>query len=144
MTNEEIILDLLASMSQRFDKMDERFDSVDARFDSVDERFDRMDARMDSMDARFDKMDERMDSMDARFDRMDERFDSVENAILQTNVKIETDIESRLVALADGHAAILEQLTPRTRIDDMENEIRFLKAMVYRFSDELQAFKKAQ
>ena len=83
-------------------------------------------------------------SMSLRFDSMDARMDSMENAILKVNIKMETDIEAKLVSLADGHTMIMEQLTPRSRIDDMENEIRFLKTVVFRMNDELQQLKQAQ
>ena len=52
---------------------------------------------------------------------------SLESRLSKLEFKIETDVETKLDALGDGHAAILEQMTPRTRIDDMESEIRFLK-----------------
>lgn len=148
MTNEEKILDILASMQGSMQAMDQRLsgrlDSIDTRLDAMDARFDRVDERLDAMDARFDAVDNRLDAMDARFDAMDERFDGVDNRLTKLEFKIETDVEVKLDALGDGHAAILEQMTPRTRIDDMENELRFLKNIVYRMSDELQQLKKAQ
>ena len=64
--------------------------------------------------------------------------------------------ESRMVAyvesaampkfnlLADGQAAILEKLVPRSRVDDLEEEVRFLKTVVRQMNEDLQNLKKAQ
>lgn len=66
------------------------------------------------------------------------------------------DSESRMMAffesaimpkfdlLADGHAAIQEKLVPRSRVDDLEDEVRFLKSLVRQMNDDLQKLKKAQ
>ena len=91
-----------------------------------------------------EKMLDILASMSLRFDSMDARMDSMENAILKINIKLETDIEAKLVSLADGHTTITEQLTPRSRIDDMETEIRFLKTVMFKMNDELQQLKQAQ
>jgi archaellum component FlaC len=76
------------TLGKRFDRLEERLDSMDARFDGMEKRLDGMDARLDSMDARlngmdarFDGMDARLDSMDARLDGMDARFDGMEERL---------------------------------------------------------------
>lgn len=72
---------------------------------------------------------------------MDARFERVENAVLKTNIKIEADLEVKIDALAEGHAAILEQLTPRSRIDDIETELVFLKRLIASMSEEIDKLK---
>ncbi len=64
--------------------------------------------------------------------------------VLKINVRLDTDVAVKLDALAEGHASILEQLTPRSRIDDMETEIRFLKTVIRQMGDDIQQLKKAQ
>lgn len=75
---------------------------------------------------------------------MSSRMDSMENEVLKLNIWKETEFEAKYQALLDGQAAILEQLTPRSRIDDMENEIRFLKTVIQQMGDDIQKLKKAQ
>ncbi|MFD2574427.1 hypothetical protein ACFSUS_27580 [Spirosoma soli] len=65
-------------MTEGFNKIDGRLDSIDTRLDSIDARLDKSDARFDSIDARLDKSDARFDSIDARLDKSDARFDSVD------------------------------------------------------------------
>ena len=61
--------------------------------------------------------------------------------IMKIHIEMETDIKPRLDALAEGHAAIIEQLTPRSRIDNMEQEIGLLKTLVYQLSGEVSKLK---
>jgi len=59
-------------------------------------------------------------------------------------VIIENAVLPKFDVLAEGQQAILEQLVPRTRIDELEDEIKFLKAIVRQMSNDLQELKKAQ
>ena len=90
-----------------------------------------------------EKMLDILAAMSVRMDSMEARMVTKED-IAKINIKIETDIEVKLAALAEGHASILEQLTPRTRIDEMENEIRFLKSAMFRMSEDMERLKQAQ
>lgn len=56
----------------------------------------------------------------------------------------ESAIIPRFNLLADGQATVLEKLVPRSRIDDLEEEVRFLKSVVRQMSEEIQKLKKAQ
>ena len=56
----------------------------------------------------------------------------------------ESAIIPRFNLLADGQAAVLEKLVPRSRVDDLEEEVKFLKSVVRQMSEEIQKLKKAQ
>ena len=45
------------------------------------------------------------------------------------NVLIESDIMPKFNLLADGIKDIQEKLVPRCRVDDLEDEVKFLKVM---------------
>jgi predicted nuclease with TOPRIM domain len=63
-THEDIV-QLTKTMDDRFERMDNRFNSIQQR---MDDRFERMDNRFNSMQQR----------MDDRFERMDNRFNSMQ------------------------------------------------------------------
>lgn len=62
----------------------------------------------------------------------------------EVQVLMESQFQPQFNLLAEGQQAILEKLVPRSRVDDLEDEVKFLKSMVRRMDDELQALKKAQ
>ena len=78
-------------------------------------------------------------SMSLRMDSMATKED-----VAKINIRIETEVLPKMDALAEGHAAILEQLVPVTRVDELESRVKFLESMLRTLSDELQQMKKAQ
>lgn len=72
------------------------------------------------------------------------RFDSVETSITKINIKLENVVEPKIEALAEGQKAILEMLVPRSRVDDLEEEMKLLKIVVRQIGEELQQLRKAQ
>lgn len=56
---------------------------------------------------------------------------------------VENDIDPKLKALAEGQQLLLETLVPKSRIEELEEEVSFLKSVVKLHSEELAKLKKA-
>ena len=68
-----------------------------------------------------------------------------EQRIMQgVQIIIENNVTPRFNLLAEGIQDIREQLIPRSRFDELDEEVKFLKAFVRQISEEVQALKKAQ
>ena len=86
-------------------------------------------------------------------DMLDEKDLQAIQTMIDGSVK---ESESRMMAyfesailpkfnlLADGQSSILEKLVPRSRVDDLENEVMFLKSIIRQMNEDLQKLKKAQ
>ena len=59
-------------------------------------------------------------------------------------VIVETAIQPQFNLLAEGQQAILEKLVPRSRVDELDEEVKFLKVVVRQMNDEIQLLKAAQ
>lgn len=59
-------------------------------------------------------------------------------------IVMENDVMPKFDLLADGIAGIQEKLVPRSRVDDLEDDVRFLKSMVHQMAEEISRLKKAQ
>lgn len=59
------------------------------------------------------------------------------------HVLMESEFGPKFNLLAEGQQVILEKLVPRSRVDDLEDEVRFLKSVIRRMDDDLQQLKKA-
>ncbi len=57
---------------------------------------------------------------------------------------IESDILPRFDKLADGHKLLLETLAPKSRVEELEEEIAFLKPLVMSMLTDIDKLKKAQ
>ena len=57
---------------------------------------------------------------------------------------IESDILPRFDKLADGHKLLTETLAPKSRVEELEEEIAFLKPLVMSMLTDIDKLKKAQ
>ncbi|MCM1234379.1 MAG: hypothetical protein NC489_30125 [Ruminococcus flavefaciens] len=78
---------------------------------------------------------------------MTEKVDEIDQRSIRTQVLLETDYHDKLHLLYDGHTAIMEklnELTPKDRVEVLEDEIITLKTVVKSMSKRLTALEKAQ
>ena len=65
------------------------------------------------------------------------------------NIIIESDVMPKFNLLAEGIQDIQEKLLPRSRVDDLEDEMKFLKVMIRQMAERISEldttshFKKA-
>ena len=56
---------------------------------------------------------------------------------------IESDIVPKFDLLADGQKMILETLAPKSKVEELEDEIAFLKSVIKLHSEDIKKIKKA-
>jgi len=103
----------------------------------------RMSAKIDeSIAASESRMSARIDeSIAASESRMMGQISASESRIM---AYIESDILPRFDKLADGHKLLLETLAPKSRVEELEEEIAFLKPLVMSTLTDIDKLKKAQ
>ena len=58
-------------------------------------------------------------------------------------VMMESYFDPKFNLLYENQQIMMEQLAPRSRVDDLEDEVKFLKSVVRQMDDEIQKLKKA-
>lgn len=61
----------------------------------------------------------------------------------EVKVLLDTEVQTKFNLLAEGQQEILERLVPRSRVDDLEDEVKFLKSIIRQISEDVQKLKKA-
>ena len=61
-----------------------------------------------------------------------------------TRVLIESSIIPKFNLLAEGQQTLLETLAPKSRVEELEEEVDFLKSIIKLHSDQIAELKKAQ
>ena len=85
------------------------------------------------------------EEVDAAEQRTDSKLSAMEERITKNAVAMmEAYFGPKFNLLADGQSSILEKLVPRSRGDDLEDEVKFLKSIVRQMNEDLQKLKKAQ
>lgn len=59
-------------------------------------------------------------------------------------VIVESEITPKLNLLADGQKTLLETLAPKSRVEELEEEVDFLKSIIKLHSEQIAELKKAQ
>ena len=60
-----------------------------------------------------------------------------------TVVLMDAEFKPRFNLLAEGIQDIQEKLVPRSRVDDLEDEVKFLKLMVRQMAERISSLEKA-
>ncbi len=119
MNNEDKILGLLAEM---------KADMVEMKADMVEMKADMVEMKADMVE------------MKAKLEEVDQRS-------IRTQVLLETEIQDKIQLLFDGHELIkekLDELAPKSRVDDLEDDVAMLKDVVKLMRLEIAELKKAQ
>ena len=124
---------IAASESRMSAKIDESIAASESRMSArIDESIAASESRMST------KIDE---SIAASESRMMGQISASESRIM---AYIESDILPRFDKLADGHKLLLETLAPKSRVEELEEEIAFLKPLVMSMLTDIDKLKKAQ
>lgn len=115
------ILDRLAQMDAKFDRMDAE---VRARFDGIDSRLDRLDGRQDRIDDRLGGIDDRLDQIDGQLHKHGLLLESMDGTLKMT---MEVVVENRRV-LDEKFADVLTRLDER--VQPLEAASRHLASRV--------------
>ena len=89
------------------------------------------------------------DLLDTQTARMIDVMEAQKKEILQeaaaaTRVLIESSIMPKFNLLAEGQQTLLETLAPKSRVEELEEEVDFLKSIIKLHSEQISELKKAQ
>lgn len=70
--------------------------------------------------------------------------DMLKQSAANTRVIIESSVMKKLDLLIEGQQSLLETLAPKSRVEELEEEVSFLKSVVHLHSQRLAELEKAQ
>ena len=70
--------------------------------------------------------------------------DMLRQSAANTRVIIESSVDKKLQLLLEGQQALLDTLAPKSRVEELEEEVSFLKSVVRLHSQRLTELEKAQ
>ena len=70
--------------------------------------------------------------------------DMLKQSAANTRVIIESSVMKKLDLLIEGQQSLLETLAPKSRVEELEEEVSFLKSVVHLHSQRLADLEKAQ
>lgn len=88
-----------------------------------------------------------MDKLDLileKLEKLDSEVSGLKTEVVKTNLTIENEIKPQINLLAEGQSTLLAKLAPRSEVEDLREEVEFLKSVVRTHEREIQELKKAQ
>ena len=106
-----------------------------------------MDNKLNGLEERIDgKLNSLEERMDGKLNSLEERMDGKllqqkTEIINEVKVLIENEVTPKFNLLAEGQQAILEQLAPKSRLENLEDEVNLLKIVIKQMNEEINALK---
>ena len=92
------------------------------------------------------KLDVRFQESEARMTQQIRESEArmLEQSAQNMRVILEAYVEPKFNLLAEGQQIIRETLAPKSRVDELEEEVKFLRSMIRIHDRDIQELKKAQ
>lgn len=91
-----------------------------------------------------EKHSEMFEQISSNMTQMREEQKQMQDDVTAIKIRLDYDVDKRFDAINEGIDAILGQLTPRRRVDDLEADVVVLKTAVKMLTQEVAELKKAQ
>ena len=59
-------------------------------------------------------------------------------------VRLDVEVEKKLQLLTEGHQTLLDTLAPKSRVENLEDEMAFLRSIIKTMNEDISTLKKAQ
>ena len=82
-----------------------------------------------------------LQKINGRLDKLEEQQSETAKNVV---VLMDAEFKPQFNLLAEGIQDIQGKLVPRSRVDDLEEEVKFMKSIIRQMNEDLQKLKKAQ
>ena len=144
MTNEEKILEMLASIQTDMNGMKADMNGMKADINGMKADINGMKADINGIQTDMNGMKADMNGMKADIGELKADVSNLKTEAIKTNLRIENEIIPKLKVLAEGHAMLSETLAPKSKVDELQSDVELLKIVVKNLNSEVQQLKKAQ
>lgn len=137
MNTEEKILELL-------EKLNGRMDGLESGQAALEGRMDRINGDLKTNNLMIRNLESKQAAFEGQMGRLETALTKAQDDLTAVKLRLELDIEKRFDAVNEGIDAILVQLTPKRKVEEMEADITILKTVVKMLTQEVAELKKAQ
>jgi len=94
--------------------------------------------------AMLEKHGEMLEKLNDRVDQIQDTQIKMQDDLTSVKLRLELDVEKRFDGVNEGIDAIMEQLTPKSRVEALEADVVVLKTAIKALTQEVAELKKAQ
>lgn len=91
-----------------------------------------------------EKHGEMLEKQGAILEKHSGMLERLEQDVTGIKLRLDMDIEKKLDLLAEGHETLMGMMSPKSRVEALEDEMTFMKSVIKALSQEVAELKKAQ
>lgn len=91
-----------------------------------------------------EKLTEKVDKQGGILEKHGEMLEKLQMDVSGLKVRLDVEVKTQFNLLAEGQQTIIETMTPKDRVDELEADVIILKTAVKMLSQEVAELKKAQ
>ncbi len=137
MSSEEKILALL-------EQVNSRMEGLESGQAALEGRMERINGDLKTNNLLIRNLESKQAAFEGRMGRIETALAEAQDGLTAIKLRLELDVEKRFDAVNEGIDAILAQLTPKSRVDELESDVIVLKTAVKMLTQEVAELKKAQ
>lgn len=137
MNTEEKILEMLEKINASMENLESGQAALEGRLERIggDQKFINLALR---------NLENKQAAFEGHMGRFETALAGLQDDLTSVKLRLELDVEKRFDAVNEGIDTILERLTPKSRVDELEADVIVLKAAIKALSSEVAELKKAQ
>ena len=148
MNNEQKILEMLTGLTEAVSKLSsgqvEMRDEMEARFSKLEATQTKQGEQLTRLEERVEKLDATQARQGEQLTRLEERVEELDARSLKSAVLLETDIPHQLGLLFEGHKTMMEILAPKSRVEELEEEVSIHKGAIQALANRVSVLERAQ
>ena len=144
MTNEEKILELLEKLESGQAALEGRLERIGADQKITNVELRNLEAKQAAFEGRMGRFETALSELQTGVSGLKVGQAQMQDDITGVKLRLELDVEKRFDAVNEGIDAILEKLTPKNRVDELEADVIVLKTAIRALTQEIAELKKAQ
>lgn len=137
MSNEEKILEMLEKLNGTVEKHGEMLEKLNGTVE-------KQGGILEKHSEMLEKQGETLEKHSEMLEKHSKILEKLQLDVSGIKVRLDVEVKTQFNLLAEGQQAILDQITPKDRVDELEADVIVLKTAVKMLSQEVAELKKAQ
>lgn len=144
MGNEEKILEMLEKLNGTVEKHGEMLEKLNGTVEKQGGILEKHSEMLEKQGETLEKHSEMLEKHSEMLEKHSKILEKLQLDVSGIKVRLDVEVKTQFNLLAEGQQAILDQITPKDRVDELEADVIVLKTAVKMLSQEVAELKKAQ
>lgn len=144
MNHEEKILEMLEHLTQTVEKQSGILEKHGEMLEKHGEMLEKQGEMLEKQGEMLKKQGETLEKHGELLEKHERTLEKLQLDVSGIKVRLDVEVKTQFNLLAEGQQTIIETMTPKDRVDELEADVIILKTAVRMLSQEVAELQKAQ